>query len=193
VYLFLYLIVAYLLGGIMSGYVVGRMVGKVDLRQEGSGNVGARNAGRMLGKKAFVLTFLGDALKGFLVVYIPFVIFDTAATILLLGLAAAVIGHLKPITLGFKGGKGVSTLIGGIAAFDYKVLLIMIVLLLILYFLLRSFTLAGLATILLIPVIFYLFSYSWIHCFLMLGIVLLVVLAHKENVRDCLKRGGGCG
>jgi acyl phosphate:glycerol-3-phosphate acyltransferase len=192
VYLLLYLSVAYLLGSIMSGYIVGRMVRQVDLRQEGSGNVGARNAGRLLGKKAFVLTFLGDALKGFLVVYIPFVFFDTDATILLLGLAAAVIGHLKPITLGFKGGKGVSTLIGGIAALDYKVLLIMIVLFLILYLLLRSFTLAGLATIFLVPAIFYLLSYSWIHCFLMLGIVLLVVLAHKENVRDRLKKGVGC-
>ncbi|WP_052659501.1 glycerol-3-phosphate acyltransferase [Bacillus alveayuensis] len=192
-YLFFYLIGAYLLGSVMSGYVVARTLGHIDLRKEGSGNVGARNAGRLLGKKAFVLTFLGDALKGFFVVFIPAVFFDINPAILLFGLAAAVIGHLKPITLRFKGGKGVSTFIGGIAAFDYKVLLVMIVLFLVLYLLLRSFTLAGLAAILLVPIIFYLLSYSWLHCFLMLSITLLVIFAHKENVCDRLKKGGGCG
>jgi acyl phosphate:glycerol-3-phosphate acyltransferase len=190
VYLLLYFIVAYLLGSVMSGYVIGKMLGHIDIRQEGSGNVGARNAGRLFGKKAFVLTFLGDALKGFLVVYIPLVVFSADIEILLLGLAAAIIGHLKPITLGFKGGKGISTLIGGFAAIDYKVLLMMIVLFLILYPLLRSFTLAGLAAIGFVPIIFYLIGYSLMSCLIMLGIVLLVVFAHKENLRERLRKSG---
>jgi acyl phosphate:glycerol-3-phosphate acyltransferase len=188
VYLLLYLIVAYLLGSVMSGYIVGKVLGHIDIRQEGSGNVGARNAGRLLGKKAFVLTFLGDALKGFLVVSIPRALFDVKIEILLLGLAAVIIGHLKPITLRFKGGKGVSTLIGGITALDYKVLLIMVELFLILYLLLRSFTLAGLAAIGLVPIIFYLIGYSFVSCLFMFGIVLLVVFVHKENLRERMKK-----
>ena len=190
VYLLFYLTTAYLLGSVMSGHIVGKIFGAVDIRQEGSGNVGARNAGRLLGKKAFILTFLGDALKGFLVVFVPVVLYNATTAYILLGLAAAIIGHLKPITLQFRGGKGVSTLIGGLVAFDYKVLLIMAALFLVFYLLLRSFTLAGLFAITGIPISMYITEYSIANCLLMFGIVLIIIFAHKDNVRDFLKRAG---
>ena len=190
-YLLFYLMTAYLLGSVMSGYIIGKIFGTIDIRKEGSGNVGARNAGRLLGKKAFTLTFLGDALKGFLVVYIPFMFFQMQAEYVILGLAAAVLGHLKPITLRFQGGKGVSTLIGGLAALDYQALLITAGLFLILYLLFRNFTIAGLLSIIGIPIILYLNDYAITSCLLMLGVIVLVILAHKDNVHDFFKGAGG--
>jgi len=175
----------------MSGYIIGKIFGAIDIRKEGSGNVGARNVGRLLGKKAFILTFLGDALKGFFVVYIPFTFFQMQTEYVILGLAAAVLGHLKPITLRFQGGKGVSTLIGGLAALDYQALLIMAGLFPILYLLFQNFTIAGLLAITGIPIIFYLNDYAIASCLLMLGVIVLVILAHKDNVRDFFKRAGG--
>ena len=115
--IWLYFIFSYLIGSIMFGFLITKIFYRKDIRVQGSGNVGARNAGRLHGKTAFVLIFLGDALKGALVIlaarYLQF-----SETIQLIGLALAILGHIKPITLKFKGGKGISTFIGGIITFE---------------------------------------------------------------------------
>jgi len=69
-YIFSYILGAYLVGTIMFGFIIGKLFGKVDIRTLGSGNVGARNIGRNLSKPAFVATFLGDAGKAFFIVFI---------------------------------------------------------------------------------------------------------------------------
>ena len=104
---------AYLIGSIPSGYLVGRIKG-VDLRKVGSGNIGATNALRVLGKKWGYFVFAADFLKGWLAVIIGF----AAAShfppdhAILAGIIAAVfamVGHIFPVWLGFKGGKGIAT------------------------------------------------------------------------------------
>jgi glycerol-3-phosphate acyltransferase PlsY len=107
---------AYLIGSIPSGYVVGRING-VDLRKVGSGNIGATNALRVLGKKWGYLVFAADILKGWLSVTLAYAWSEQFAPddVTLAGILAAVfavLGHNFPVWLGFKGGKGIATSAG---------------------------------------------------------------------------------
>ena len=105
---------AYLLGSVPFGLLFGKMAG-VDVRSAGSGNIGATNVGRLLGKKLGILTLLADMLKGVApMVLASWLTADrgTGHQLVLLCGAAAFLGHLYPVWLGFKGGKGVATALG---------------------------------------------------------------------------------
>ncbi len=101
---------AYLLGSIPFGVIVARL-NKVDLRQHGSGNIGATNVARTLGKKLGVLTLIGDALKGVVAVALADFLLSNPVHIASAGLFAF-LGHLFPVFLKFQGGKGVATGLG---------------------------------------------------------------------------------
>lgn len=96
----------------MTGWFVGKWYG-ISLQDENSGNIGARNAGRTLGKWAFIVVFLGDALKGVFVVLLGRYL-ELSEMIVSFGVLFSILGHLFPILLRLKGGKGVSTMIGGL-------------------------------------------------------------------------------
>jgi acyl phosphate:glycerol-3-phosphate acyltransferase len=185
----LYLLLSYLIGTIMFGFIVIKALHNEDIRKQGSGNVGARNAGRYHGKKAFIVIFLGDALKG-VVVVIGAEILHFPDYIQLLGLGAAIIGHIKPIAMGFRGGKGISTFIGGIIAFDPLIVPVIILGFLILYPFTKSFTFSGLGAFLLIPIFYIYRDYDWISCVMISGIILIILLAHMENIRERLDKFG---
>ncbi|MDA8100541.1 MAG: glycerol-3-phosphate 1-O-acyltransferase PlsY [Nitrospiraceae bacterium] len=106
---------SYLAGSIPFGLIIGRMLGGVDVRSVGSGNIGATNVLRAAGKKAAALTLVADCLKGLFAVMIAFRVADNAVIPFVAG-AASVIGHNFPVFLGFKGGKGVATSIGVLLA-----------------------------------------------------------------------------
>lgn len=109
------ILASYLVGAIPFGLLLGRLAG-ADVRLEGSGNIGATNVGRVLGKKMGILTLLCDVAKGFLPVWgVAHLLPETAAArdlvVVLCGLAT-VLGHMFPLYLKFKGGKGVATALG---------------------------------------------------------------------------------
>ena len=113
-------LVSYLLGSIPAGYVAGRIAG-IDIRHAGSGNIGATNVTRVLGKRYGYPVFIVDFLKGLVAVSMPILIEKRAQPVLvptqLFGIVAAiscVIGHSFPVWLGFKGGKGVATSMGAL-------------------------------------------------------------------------------
>ncbi len=111
---------SYLIGAIPFGLLFSRAVGK-DVRREGSGNIGATNVNRVLGKKLGILTLLCDVAKGFLPVFLASILLPQGENreffIGLCGLAA-VIGHMFPLYLGFRGGKGVATALGVFLCFS---------------------------------------------------------------------------
>ncbi len=109
---------AYLLGSVSSAIVVCRMMGLPDPRQEGSGNPGATNVLRVGGRKPAAITLAGDMLKGLLPVLAGQAL---GVSPLVLGLtgAAAFLGHLYPVFFGFRGGKGVATLLGVLFGFHW--------------------------------------------------------------------------
>ncbi len=110
----LVLLLAYLLGSIPSGLIIGKVFYKTDIREHGSGNLGGTNTFRTLGVKAGIAVTLADILKGTLAAYLP-VLFGIDINPLLAG-GFAVIGHTYPIFAGFRGGKAVATS-GGVLLF----------------------------------------------------------------------------
>lgn len=103
----LYAIIAYLLGSIPSALIVGKIGYKIDVREHGSGNLGATNTFRILGVKAGIIVTLSDILKGTAATLVP-LLFDADVYRLVIGLFA-VIGHTYPVFARFKGGKAVAT------------------------------------------------------------------------------------
>ncbi|MEH7484682.1 acyl-phosphate glycerol-3-phosphate acyltransferase [Bacillus sp. OV166] len=114
VQIILVLVLAYLLGSIPSGLIIGKVFYKTDIRQHGSGNLGGTNTFRTLGVKAGMAVTLADILKGTLAASLPY-LFHVDVNPLLAGVLA-VIGHTYPIFAGFRGGKAVATS-GGVVLF----------------------------------------------------------------------------
>ncbi|MEY9970441.1 glycerol-3-phosphate acyltransferase PlsY [Lysinibacillus sp. RC46] len=106
----LYWILSYITGNFMTAYVVGKAYG-VNLQEERSRNLGARNAGSVIGKGAFLWTFLGDSLKGALIVGVGRLL-HFEEWVIVLGASLGMLGHMFPFWLKFNGGKGVATFIG---------------------------------------------------------------------------------
>ncbi|WP_312469731.1 glycerol-3-phosphate acyltransferase [Neobacillus sp.] len=187
--MWLYVVLSYLIGNIMFGYLVTKALYHKDIRLHGSGNVGARNAGRLHGKKAFVIIFLGDALKGVSVILIARYL-HFPEYIQMFGLGMAILGHIKPVALKFKGGKGISTFIGGMICFDPLLIPIILVGFFALYPFTKSFTFAGLGAFLAIPIFLFFKSYNWITCVMALAIIVVIFLTHSENIKERLKDRG---
>ena len=117
------IIVAYLLGCIATAYYMVRLRTRQDIRQLGSGNVGGRNAGRVLGRSGFVIVAVVDALKGLLAVLFARYLGVGQWTMALVMLAVLA-GHIWPAQLGFKGGKGAATFIGALAGYNVLIALL---------------------------------------------------------------------
>ncbi|MGG0736939.1 glycerol-3-phosphate acyltransferase [Niallia taxi] len=183
--LVLYLICAYLFGNLLFGFIVGKMQSGDDIRAEGSKNPGARNAGRLYGKKAFVLTFLGDAMKGAAVIIIGRLLgFSTAVQ--LFGLLFVCIGHIKPVLFQLKGGKGISTLIGGLLAVNFWFVPIIIISFFLFYLLYKGFTVPGLLSLLVCAVALFFIEKEFMPGIIALLVVTIVIWAHKLHWRQFL-------
>ncbi len=107
----LLMVFAYLLGSVPCGVVIARLAGGPDPREAGSGNIGATNVGRTLGRKWGVVTLLADALKGYVPTVLAVSVLHGPWAVVAVGLAAY-LGHLYPLFLGLRGGKGVATGLG---------------------------------------------------------------------------------
>lgn len=189
------LLVAYLLGSIPSSVWIGKAFFKVDVREEGSGNAGATNTIRVLGWKAGVPVLIIDVLKGWLAVSLT-LLYDFGftdpqqLTLFRIGLAAAaVLGHIFPVYIGFRGGKGVATLLGiGIALYPFAVWLVLAVFLLLLI-LFRIVSLASIFASISFPffVIFVFTPASSALVWLSIAVGIFVPLTHYSNIKRLLK------
>ncbi|WP_054800350.1 glycerol-3-phosphate acyltransferase [Paenibacillus sp. EPM92] len=178
-----YLLLSYGLGGVLTGYWIARLKDGGDLRSLGSGNPGARNAGRIYGKGAFIATFAGDALKGAWVVGCAKWI-EPSSVFILAALLAVVLGHMYPVWLSFRGGKGMSVFCGGAVLLDWRIWLVMLAVAAVLVVVLRSWTPAGLIGVSAFPLLWLLFHWETGPMLLGAAVAAVIVNAHRDNVRQ---------
>ena len=150
--------VSYLIGSIPAGYIAGRIAG-IDIRTVGSGNIGATNVTRVLGKRYGYPVFIVDFLKGFAAVGMSIMIAKRAQPVLIpselfgvVGAVACVLGHSFPVWLGFKGGKGVAASAGALFGLMPFVALIAVAVWLIIFYLTRYVSVASMTAALAVPI-----------------------------------------
>ncbi|WP_226580007.1 glycerol-3-phosphate 1-O-acyltransferase PlsY [Halobacillus litoralis] len=137
----LYSLLAYLLGSIPSGLIVGKVGYGTDIREHGSGNLGGTNTFRVLGKKAGLIVTISDILKGTLAAALPFIL-GAEVIPLVIGIFA-VIGHMYPVFAGFKGGKAVATSGGVVLGVNPIIFLVLILSFFILLYLTKYVSLSS--------------------------------------------------
>ncbi|CAK8725823.1 glycerol-3-phosphate acyltransferase PlsY [Candidatus Electrothrix aarhusensis] len=181
----LMVLAAYLIGGISTGYLLVLLRRGLDIRSTGSGSSGARNVGRVLGRSGFYLTLIGDILKGMLVVFTA-VRLDFAPLIIGATVVAVIAGHIWPVWLKFRGGKGIATSLGTFLALDYTLVLLGGGIVLFVYLLSRNFLLSWSTAFILLPVLALLFGYpAYISASLAVTAV-IVLYAHRANISSAL-------
>ena len=184
--LYAFLIISsYFIGAIPTGVVLATAFSGKDIRQEGSGNIGATNVTRVLGKKLGALTLAGDLLKGFLPVCIGSYLVSSLSVVCLMGLAAF-LGHLFPVYLKFKGGKGVATALGVFLYFAPFVILIEIVIFVAVVGIGKYVSLGSLIAAAAMPLLLLLFAYPKAVILLSSAFALLIFIKHKANIQRLL-------
>jgi glycerol-3-phosphate acyltransferase PlsY len=175
------MIFSYLLGSIPTGYVVGALAG-VDIRKVGSGNVGATNVARALGKKPGLLTLSADVAKGFVPVVIA-VWLGLSPTVVALVASAAFLGHLYPVFLRFQGGKGVATALGILLALAPMATIVLIAVFAAVAVSTRVVSLSSIVTALAAPIILWSFFYSPTVIATGVFLAVMITLRHRENIQ----------
>lgn len=171
---------AYLLGSIPTGLLLGKLYG-IDVRQEGSGNIGATNLYRTVGRKVGVWTLVGDCLKGFVPVLLAWKLGLSEPMQAWIGLAAFC-GHVFSIFLLFKGGKGVATALGVYLALAPLALLGALALFVALVAVWRYISLGSIAAAALLPLIIWYGPHTWQLLIATTVISAIVIIKHHANI-----------
>jgi len=172
------LALGYLLGSIPFGLILTRLAGKGDLRKIGSGNIGATNVLRTGSRWLAALTLILDCLKATAAIVLAQLLFgrETGAP----AGAGALVGHLYPVWLGFRGGKGAATLFGILIALLWPAALVYAAVWILLLLTIRISSVAGMAAAVSAPVVAFALHSSYV--FMLLGFALLVIWKHRENI-----------
>ena len=182
-YLFLISIV-YFFGSIPFAYILPKIFGLGDIRNLGSGNVGATNVLRAGNKLLAIIVLAFDIIKGFAPLFIlkNYYHNELSEIIILFIGSTAILGHIFPIWLKFKGGKGVATYIGFLFAINYIFGIIFIITWLLIAFLKKYSSLASITSLVLLPLFVMLFSYEKQIIYLLILINLIIISKHYSNI-----------
>lgn len=175
------IVFSYLIGSISFGYLVGKYIGKIDIRRFGSGNVGTTNIWRTLGWKAGVIAFLGDAFKGMLAALVG-LRFGGEGLAVLAGIMA-LIGHTYSIFLSFKGGKAVATGLGIITVLMPMVALGAFLLWVTILYLTKYVSLASIVAACSLPIMALVLSEPWQYLIFCLFGAIFVFYKHLPNIK----------
>lgn len=172
----------YLAGSIPFGFLIARVSKGVDVRQVGSGNIGATNVLRVVGSGAGALTLALDALKGWAPVALSRFLGAPESLVATVGLAAF-LGHLYPLFLGFRGGKGVATALGVLLALFAKIALLIVGVWLLVAAIFRYSSLAALITCIASPLLVWALDGRPPYVGLTIIICGFILIRHRENLR----------
>lgn len=194
--LYMFIIISYLIGSLPTGLLLARAAGGGDIRKAGSGNIGATNVTRLLGKKLGLITLLGDVLKAaipMLAVYWYFAHTGLAISAQEVDLAvslcggAAFLGHIFPVYLKFKGGKGVATALGVFIILEPVAVLISLFLFIGIVYVSGFVSVGSLLVSALMTLWIWLLGGSPNHVFLAFFIAVFIWLKHMDNINRLLE------
>jgi len=188
------LVISYFLGSVPAGYLAGKSRG-IDVRTVGSGNIGATNAFRVLGKTAGTVVLLADALKGFAAArwapLLAIYLFPGAASqqeyLKLAAGVAAILGHNYTCWLNFKGGKGIATSAGVVLAWAPLACVTALALWGVVFVMTKFVSLASIAAALILPVAVWFWNRSLTMTIVMAALSALAIYKHKANIQRLLK------
>ena len=193
------IIASYLIGSIPTAYIFGRLIKGIDIRKHGSGNVGATNALRVLGKKVGITVLILDILKGFITVVflgnfisgnIPFLSGEEVR--LILGISC-ICGHNWTIFLNFQGGKGIATTLGVLLGLAFKIgalkiiLGILAIIWLAVFLILGIVSIASVFTAIALPILVILFGQTHVLISASILLCIFVIIRHKSNLKRFFK------
>lgn len=196
---FILILTAYFIGSIPTAIIVSKAFFNIDIRDYGSGNMGATNTFRVLGPKFGTVVMVGDMLKGILAValynLLPYYLTNELdRTNLMIGLGlAAVLGHIYPIWAGFRGGKGVATLFGMVLAIQPIVAINCVAVFLLVLYLTRYVSLSSIIAGVALPIcVLWIYNeHEVFYRVFTVAVACLIVLTHQKNISRLLKGNEG--
>jgi glycerol-3-phosphate acyltransferase PlsY len=177
---YLLVLIAYLLGSVPTGYILGSLAG-VDVRRAGSGNVGATNVARVVGKRHGIFTLIADVAKGFVPVFLALILNFSPLVTAYVGIAAF-LGHLYSVFLRFEGGKGVATALGVFLALAPWVTLVLVLIFAAVFFATRVVSLSSMVAAASAPLVLWIWSYPPIWIWMSFFIAAMIVMRHRANI-----------
>lgn len=180
------MLLAYLLGSLSFGLLIARWYGSADLRRSGSGNIGATNVVRTVGKMAGLLTLLGDGAKGLVAVLVAQA-WDPVGSLPAAVALAAVLGHMFPVYYGFRGGKGVATALGVLLPTLPLPLLGALLVWAVVVAVWRYVSAGSMLAALVVPLLAWLWAYPGSLVWVATSITALVLYKHRENFQRLLQ------
>lgn len=183
---FLVVVVAYFIGSIPNGLILGKLIWKIDLRDHGSKNIGATNAYRIIGVKPAILIFSMDLLKGMLGVLLGYYFIGTPFAMILGGISA-IVGHNWSILLGFTGGKGVATGLGVITMLMPKVTVIVFTIWLVIVYFTKYVSLASIIAATMVPFCAYYFGVPGEYLYFSILAACFIIYRHKSNIQRLIR------
>ncbi|QUI60230.1 MULTISPECIES: glycerol-3-phosphate 1-O-acyltransferase PlsY [unclassified Wolbachia] len=181
---YIILILSYILGSIPFSLIIAKING-INLREVGSGNIGATNVARTGNKRLAVLALFLDSLKGFVAVYTAQQFCDNNDFYIYVSAILAVLGHMFPIWLRFNGGKGVATTLGALIALNISIALAFVLVWLIVFFIFRYSSLASLAATAAAVIASFFFQKELF--LILLTVAILIFLKHYKNIANLLQ------
>ncbi|MGM0471172.1 MAG: glycerol-3-phosphate 1-O-acyltransferase PlsY [Bacillota bacterium] len=181
------LVVGYLLGSIPFGLLLTRLVKGVDIREYGSGNIGATNAYRVMGFGMGIIVALFDISKGYISVVLAQYIVGTNPLVIILAGLAAIVGHNWSLFLNFNGGRGVATSVGVLINLLPQTVLVAFFVWLVVVLTMRYVSLGSIVGALLIPMLAFLLDRPLPYVGLGLAIAVFVIYRHRPNIKRLLR------
>lgn len=175
--------ICYILGSVPFGYIVGKLFKKVDIRELGSGNIGATNAFRILGPSLASLVIIGDVGKGILSIYLVKYLNIDSSLILAIAGIAVICGHDWSLFIGFKGGKGIATTFGVVFAINPTISILALVVWGVVLVISKYSSLASICAMISIFVFTILFKQPYEYIGFSAIILVLGIFNHKENIK----------
>ncbi len=193
-------IAAYLIGSINLSIILCKLMGKGDIREQGSGNAGTTNTLRTLGKLPAVVVLIFDVLKAVIAIFVgkwlislgqnPATTFPYNDFAIALSSIGVILGHNFPIYYGFKGGKGIATSLGVLLTVEWQLGLVCLVFALVLIIVTRTVSIGSIAAAILYPVLVLIlgtkFENKWVYLGFAIIIALMAIIRHRSNIKRIL-------